>query len=459
MPSHRRLGSIVLVVCLAVFSREGRGEDVEPVITYKGSGWMQGGLIEQSSDRVSNGTQNNFNKNWIENAGVQVATVAKFGPAWEGAFGMGAIQTNNARGALDVANNWYPFYATFVSEARLSYSAGSKDSHQLQLYIGYFNYIYNSDVRDLGSYLLRGLPYPGTLISGFEIRHTTGAANIYGTAARYSLGNFKNDLLLISETDHRPYFDASIADIVTWQATPALQIGGGVNLYRLLPRNRDVTSPGKDCDNNHNNYSQIDDIFGSNPEVCYVMDTLSRDTVAGTAVVDTVTGGMNGTKLMGRFRLDPKALFGLGSAFGKDDLVLYSEVAVLGLQNYPKYYTDIKRRIPVMVGFNFPAMGYIDKLSLEVEYFANKNYNDYGRAEAQNTWVPRRVPDGNVKRDDWKWALYGSKLLMGHVKLSGQIADDHLRTYGAPDLGFLTFAEALTTPKDWYWMTKVAYFF
>ena len=112
-----------------------------------------------------------------------------------------------------------------------------------------------------------------------------------------------------------------------------------------------------------------------------------------------------------------------------------------------------------MVGLNLPGFGYLDKLSLEVEYFANRNYNDYGKAEAQGSWVPRSVPNVDLRRDDVKWSLYASKLLVGHIKLSGQIANDHLRTYGAPDLGFLTYAEALTTPKDWYWVTKIAYFF
>ncbi len=458
MERKRLMGSLLAASLIAGAPLEIRSQDNEPVITYKGSGWVQSGLIENSTDHFSNGTQNDFNKNWIENAGVQVTTIAKFGPYWEGGFGLGAIQTNNARGALDVANNWYPFYATFLGEARLTYSIGSKETQQLKVNIGFFNYVYNPDVRDLGSYLLRGLPYPSTLISGFEIRGTTGAANVFGIGTQYSIGGLKNDLMLISETDHRPYFDASVADVVTWQPFAALQIGAGINLYRVMPRNKKVTAPDKSCDNAHNNYSQIDDIFGKDKEVCYILDTLSRDTVAGTAVVDTITGGMDGTKLMGRFHFDPKPLFG-GAAFGKEDLVLYGEVAVLGLKNYPKYYDDIKRRMPVMLGFNFPAFGYLDKLSLEVEYFANQNYNDYGKAEAQNSWVPRVVPNGYTKRDDVKWALYGSKLLLGHVKLSGQVANDHLRTYGAPDLGFLTYAEALTTPKDWYWMGKIAYFF
>jgi hypothetical protein len=450
---------IIPVLSLALASGSKASGEVTPEVKFKGFGWMQVGKIENSSDKVSNGSQNDFNKNWLENAGGQISAVAKLSDRWEGAFGIGAIQTNNARGALGVSNNWYAFYGTSVSEARLTYSIGSKESHSLLLNMGFFNFNYNPDVRNLGLYLLRGMPYPGTLISGFEARHVSAASNIYGINARYGFGGFKNDLLVISETDHRPYFDISIADIVTWQALPSLQFGAGASLYRILPRNAKVTSPDKGCDNVHNNYSQIDEIFGKDNELCYILDTLSRDTVANTVVVDTVLGSLGGTKLMGRFRFDPKTAFGFMGSLGKDDLVLYGEVAVLGLKDYPKYYSDIKRRIPVMIGLNLPAFGFLDKLSMEVEYFANKNYNDYGKAEAQNSWVPRVVPNVDLGRDDVKWSLYASKVVMGHLKISGQVANDHLRTFGAPDLGFLTYAEALTTPKDWYWVTKIAYYF
>jgi hypothetical protein len=176
--------------------------------------------------------------------------------------------------------------------------------------------------------------------------------------------------------------------------------------------------------------------------------------------VDTLLGGLSGTKLMGRFRVDPKAFFGDAGPFGSQDLVIYAEAAVLGLRNHRKYYPDIARRIPVMVGLNLPAFGWLDKLSLEVEYFANPNFHDYGKTETSYSWVPRNVGNTvDTRRDDWKWALYASKVVYGHVRISGQVANDHLRTFGPPDIGYLTYAESLTTPKDWYWMGKITYFF
>lgn len=426
-------------------------------VKYKGAGWFQFGRVQNSTDSMVNGgAPNNMNGNWIEAAGVQVSSSAKFSANWEGGMGIGAMQTHHARGDVGVANNWYPFWTSFVSEARLTYSAAPTETQKLQVNLGFFPYNYNPEVKNLGLYLLRGYVYPGTPVSGFEARHTTPAANIFGGMLSYSIGGLKNDFLLISETDNRPYFDWSIADVVSWQISPAIQLGAGVNLYRALPRIKSNTSPGKECKNVVSGYAQIDPEDG---EMCYVLDTLSVDSVAGTARVDTVLGSLAGTKLMGRFRVDPKALFGLEGGWGKQDLVIYGEVGVLGTKNYRKYYEDIKRRIPVMVGVNLPAFGYLDKLTFEIEYYASKNFADYGKAEASYSWVPRPVPGVDNGKDDIKWSLYLSKVVMGHLRLSGQVANDHLRMFGPPDIGFTSYAETLTSSKDWYWMLKSTYFF
>jgi hypothetical protein len=433
-----------------------QAQDDEPQVQYKGAAWMQVGRIEHSSDKVTNGPYNNFNNNWQQGAGIQVSSVAQLGPGWEGAFGIGTVMGHNARGDVSVANNWYPTWNTFVAEARVTHKT-DVGGNRLQWTTGFFNYNYNPEVRNLGLYLLRGNSYPGVLLSGFEARHVSPGANLFGTWGRFSRGGFTNDLLVISETDLRPYFDISVASVANWQVHPALQVGAGVNLYRVLPRNKSFIAPGKRCDNTYSNYTQIDPATAEGDN-CAIYDTLSVDTVAHTAVVDTVTGTMQSTKVMGRFRFDPKPLFGIGAPFGKQDLVIYGEAAVLGFKNYPKYYEKVTERIPVMMGLNLPAFGWLDRLAVEVEYFGSKNYSDYGKTETYYAWTPRVVPV-NTARDDWKWSLYASRVVAGNLRISGQVANDHLRTFGAPDLGYTTYAEALSTPKDWYWMLKLTAFF
>jgi hypothetical protein len=451
------LAAFTIALTLAAAARAQDSVDVK----YKGAAWFQGGRVMNSTDSLVNGGgPNNMNGNWIEAAGVQVSSVAKLSPKWEGAMGMGALQTHNARGDISVANNWYPYWVTFVSEARLTYTLPIAETQKLQVNLGFFPYNYNPDVKDLGLYLLRGYVYPGAPISGFEARGTTPAANIFGAMASYSLGTFKYDQLLISETDNRPYFDGSIAGVLTWTPGAAFQMGLGYNLYRSIARDPDNTSPGKDCKNEVSGYAQIDPDKGKGfNEICYVLDTLVLATATDSAKVDTVLGSLAGTKVMARARLDFKALLGLEGGLGKQDLVLYGELGVLGIEDRKKYYTDIKRRMPLMVGFNLPAFGFADKFSIEVEYYASKNFADYGKSETSYSWVPRVVPEANNGRDDIKWALYYSKIVMGHLRLSGQIANDHLRMFGPPDIGFLSYAETLTTPKDWYLMFKSTYFF
>ncbi len=445
----------ILIAAILSLAGWGRAQDSVEV-KYKGAAWLQFGRVEHSTDSLSNGgPPNNMNKNWIQAAGVQVSATAKISPEWDGGMGMFALQTHNARGDVSVANNYYPYWVTGLSEARITYSLTVAPNQKFQANLGYFNYNYNPEVKDLGLYLLRGYVYPGAPVSSFEAKHTTPAANIFGAMTSYSIGGLKDDLLLISETEDRPYFDFSVADVLSWQATPALQLGVGVNFYRALPRNGKYTSPTKSCANNTGAYQQIDN---SNTQICYELDTLSIDTVAHTAVVDTVLGSLAGTKLMGRFRYDPKAALGLES-LGKQDLVLYGEVGVLGLKNYPKYYKSIKERTPIMLGLNLPAWGYLDKFSLEVEYYGSKNSPDVGNSELSYSWVPRQVPGVNFTRDNFKWAFYFSKVVAGHLRLSGQVADDHLRMFGPPDIGYTSWAESLTTPKDWYWMLKSTYFF
>lgn len=420
-------------------------------VKYKGAAWFQLGRVMHSTDSLVNGgPPNNMNGNMIQAAGVQMASAAKFGPNWEGGMGMGFLQSHNARGDISVANTWYATWGTFVSEARVTYNNAFTETQKLQLNFGFFNYNYNPEVKDLGLYLLRGYVYPGAPVSGFEARGTTPGANIFGAMASYTLGAFKNDFLVISETENRPHFDVSLADVITWKPSPAFDLAVGANLYRVLPRNEANNSPKKGCTNTMATYSQID---ADETEVCIIMDTV------GTRV-DTIYGSLGGTKLMGRFRLDPKAALGMESdLFGKQDLVLYAELGVLGVKDYRKYYAKIAERMPLMVGFNIPALGLLDKFALEVEYYPSKNMMDYGKAETSYSWVPRTDPSVDNSKDDFKWALYFSKVVQSHIRLSGQVANDHLRMFGPPDIGFVSYAETLTTPKDWYWMLKATYFF
>ena len=458
--------ALSLALCGAVAAQE------EIKIQYHGAGWIQGGRIGQSSDTLTDGKGQNFNDNWTQNTGGQITAVADLGGGWEGGLGLGAIQTPRwYRGSPDHDNAPFLAWSPYVTEARLTYTIGDVAHPAFQATAGSFHFNYNPDVKDLGLYLLRGMVYPGIVISGFETKDVLPIANVFGLDLRHEMGWYRGDFLLNAETDINPYFDVSLAYVFRYRILDAIEVGAGANWYRALPQVSKHNAPGKDC-------SDTVSVLGVNPgdhEVCYILDTAFVKTAGGgdsAARVDTVTGSLSGIKLMGRLSVDPKVLLGLGGRMGPKDLLFYTEFAVLGLKDYPKYYDNILRRVPVMFGFNIPAFGFLDELSLEMEYYANRNTTDYQKELEDLSWVPRpkagieiRNAAGAVvdtfhtdtRGDNWKWALYASKVVAGHLKFSAQVADDHLRTGGF----YLRPAESetLSDTFDWYWMMKVAYYF
>jgi hypothetical protein len=431
--------SLSLVLATGVLVRAQDSQDQSPTtIRLSGAGWTQIGRIEHSF--VGTDQSNNYNHNWMQNTGGQLTVNATFDPRWEGALAIGVVGTHLARGAVSEIDHWQPFWVAYVGEARVSYVNKVTESGTFKMSLGVFPHNYSADAKNLGVYLTRGYVYPGTLESGF--------GNVFGGLFRYEQGKFSNEILLKSE-DQKPVYDWSLMDVVNYKVIPGLELGAGVNFYRLVAQNEKLTTPGQICGGNYGQCSYID--------------------TAGTGsggTPDTITGSLSGTKLMARFHADPKQMFGLttlGSlTLGANDLVLYGEGALIGVKDYPLYLDDPFRRMPVMVGFNFPVFNLLDYLSLEVEYYASKNSSNNVGAAFGGAWVPDFKDDADVAdyagRDDWKWSLNLAKTFFGHTQFSAQVANDHLRPGGSHDIPWVG-KEGLRRPSDWYWTCKLAYFF
>jgi hypothetical protein len=261
------------------------------------------------------------------------------------------------------------------------------------------------------------------------------------------LSGLTNDLMVNVETEDKPFYDISVADVVDFRVHPGLELGAGINFYRLFAAEENATSPGKDCTGRGPDGKTGPGGIQDSP--CFIQ----VPNAAGG--LDTITGSLSGTKLMGRFRIDPKVWFGSPGVFGADEMVLYGEAAVLGVKDYPIIYDDILRRIPVMVGFNVPTAK-VFNLSLEVEYYASKNASD--NLPPQNgSWLPASQGRLSTGRDDWKWSVNASKVVLGNVFVGAQVANDHLRLGGTHNTA--TGQEALRTLSDYYWVFKTAYFF
>jgi hypothetical protein len=281
--------------------------------------------------------------------------------------------------------------------------------------------------------------YPGILSGGFgDFAADSSKGNIFGARLHHSHGPFGGDLILNCELDIPPTFDWSLAYLGRLELG-ALRLGAGANFYRLLPYDPRLMTPGK------------------HPEVLNGASVGAYVEVDATdpAAPDTTFLTLQGTKLVAMASLDFKELFGIPGPFAKDDWKLYGEAAVIGVKDYGKTYGDISRRIPLMLGFNFPTWGLLDHLSLEVEYYRAGYRNDLAMVGNNNLvadWTiqdhptPSPKPPGdslygivehaywvnqagdtvrvagtalakeNLTRDDLKWSLLLEKVVAGRIQ-------------------------------------------
>lgn len=443
-------------------------------IDFHGAGWMQAGDIIATSDTVS--SKNDYSGNYIENTGALFNMEFGFNPKLDGALGIGAIKAHNPMGsknlgylkAVDLGN------FAFVNMARVTYNPnGTGAPSPFEITTGLFDYKYDHNIKNLGLYLIRGAVYPQVLESGFETKEMVQSANMLGAHVRSNFGeSFTQDVLLVSETELKPKYDFSLIYVGTYKAGGFLELGAGANFYHYLPVRPGATSPSeKDFDPNlsqtQGRPSELDRLYAIDKDTV-VLPLASRPTPGDSLRISREWYSTKGIKVMGRFVLDPKAIFpGLEDRLGPEELKIYGEGAIIGLKSYTLIYKKITERMPLMAGINLPTFKFLNDLSFEVEYF-NSPYNpDYAKLMEYSSPIPRSAnwnradsatPPYNVKADNWKWSLYASKVLSGHVKLSAQAASDHFRI-GSQQPWFPTYDETFASWKDWYVMGKLAFFF
>ncbi len=456
----RVCASLAIGICMA--GTISLAESQEKGVKLGAAGWLQFNLVGKSSDTMGTTgySRGAFDGKNIFSPGGQLTLDAVLSDRLNIAAGFGMVSGYNLAHTFSENNLSYalPGTGAYVAEANFSYKFLDRLDAKVSLTGGLFPYDYNSDVKNLGLYLLRGPVYPGVLISEFETKHVLPVANMMGLELHAEWKNLSQDFLLPSDLENYPYFDLSPTYVIGYQAHSSLHIGAGVSFYHLIPVDPDLTR-GLKSDGEHH-------WFYADP----------ADTIGGKAP-DTTRLGFAGTKLMANASFDPKKLFGNMDALGPEDLKLYGEVALIGLDNdkaHTKIYGDYLHRMPVMVGFNLPAFRFLDHLSLEVEWYGSKvqdNLNNFNQGYSDISPYPTNWrPDANGNfyskfssvRDNWKWSLHGSRTLQQHILLSFQVANDHYRPgiyQGYDDVHPPSREAILITPSDWYLSTKLAYFF
>lgn len=413
-------------------------------LEFQAAGWTQYSYILNSSDK---GDGQNYDGRSLIGNGAQLTFKRTFSDRMDGAVGFGVALGHTVNGATSRYGGYAPATLNpYIAEANVTYHVTRTENSGLFVRGGFFPYNYNPDVKNLGLYMLRGPVYPGVLVSGFETKHVLPVANMLGVQIGHRLGGFRQDFLLNSETELAPFYDLSPAYVASYSTGRFLRVGGGVNFYHLIPIDGKTTRG-------------------------------EAWSVPNSVVQSTDTVSFSGTKLMANASLDPKALFGDG-IFGREDLKIYAEIALIGLDNdslHEALYGTLTERMPVMVGINlpvsYPSFRILDHLSLEVQWYGSRLRDDltgYNHTSgvrpsplpAINPAAPAETP--RVTRDDWKWSLHGARMFGEHVKWSVQAANDHFRPgiyAGDGDNNPPRRQGILITPKDWYLSTKLAYFF
>jgi hypothetical protein len=277
---------------------------------------------------------------------------------------------------------------------------------------------------------------------------------------------FKFDALLFSELYQEPLQDFSLAGVFNvsnpeihlgdYTIGKAISFGGGVDLNRLFSVDNSKTTM-------KSGSRLVDNI--------YSLDTVGTDT-AGKAIVDTGYYTFKSTKIAVRACIDPKAFFKL-SLLGEEDLKIYAEYAILGLENYPAhnsptgndFYSKLSERTPIMVGFNFPAFKILDVLAIELEEYKSpyipSSYNTFKQG------LPTPVPANSLGKSvhDVKWSIYAKKRL-GPILFVGQVARDHYQP-GNNNVSYTERGDVLTSGSggwkfpfpqgDWWWAAKVQF--
>jgi hypothetical protein len=318
---------------------------------------------------------------------------------------------------------------------------GNNEHVGLTIGIGRFEYKYNSQSQNLGEYLFRTGTYPAYVQTSFDL----SLARLNGLIASLNIGNFlRQDLLVTTFRDIKPFYNFSFTYLADWKIIPALDMGIAISGANLISVADDQTS----LHNNANSYIK--------------------------APGDTEYYTYRGTKAMARFTFDPKRFASdqsiLQYIFGEEGGKIYGEAAILGAKDYPASnnnpigYNRTKDKIPIMLGVNIPTSKWgLDVLAWEVEWYGCKypdGYNlvvRYGYAVPDNPQQLYGTSDDYLY-DDWKWSIYAKKTLFNNFCLIFQAARDHLR-FNTQIKRDEDYSEVLSKWGHWYWMAKVKFYY
>jgi hypothetical protein len=317
------------------------------------------------------------------------------------------------------------------------------------LQFGLFSHKYSESV-NLGEYLFRSGTYPGNLFSGGW--SYMNAASYLAQGIRLTVptlnGTLRHEFVAYMERNLQPAHDISPGYLVTYKPVPFLEVSAGGVWSHAISMNSKRLAPKTEA----NTYSKSTGLpIGGEPAPSECSDSLA----VGASSSDCGYYTFEGFKVMGRLSADLGLLVGLKA----NDFKVYSEVALLGVEDQPYYYEDKMQRMPVMLGLNIPTFGLLDRLTLEGEYLASAFPNSNVEVLQEQLPIPTNEPysfDPDDKQfDEIKWTIYARRKIVDGVTINAQAASDHLRhvNYAGIPAGQTATPEA----KDWYYVIRLEF--
>jgi len=285
--------------------------------------------------------------------------------------------------------------------------------------------------------------------------------------------------MLTSVNSYFPLGDISLAYVTRYRINPIFELGAGVNLYRLIPVQPEL-STFKDGLNGYFTYNgekySTNSSVSKKDTLMTALDSLivqKADSVAafienGGAVSAMPTGvsavnyySLKGQMLMARFSVDLKPVLGENM-----DLKFYGEWAMLGVQNRPVFYEKPAARMPVLLGLNIPTGGFLDLLNVEVEYWKNPYLNSNFMAAYQGYGTPNLARNAylnaglksihhDVKDDDFKWSLSATKSFRKSFSITAKAARDHMQVMQFHSNSFdKSYGDVMSGKKSWYYVLR-----
>ncbi len=441
------------------------------------------------------------NMEWVDHFGAFIAKEAVINDRLHLSGGFGGVFQFRKPETVGAGFDFHQRKAFFIGPTRTEavYYFGDTQKPWLKLGTGMFPYKYNPDAANLGEYLFRSRAYPTFTTTGGYLIANSSSATLQGVKANLQMGSLKLDALLTTETELAPFYDFSLAFIGSWSvANGLLDVGAGVNFQHLIPvkpsrttnqvrENSYFTDPttGKDYVGASNYYSNAADFYYSKGTAQdsakadqYTLDGHVADSLFGLPAASSARPSIHyftgsGVLLMARASLDAKKLLPL-PAMGPEDLKLYFEVDVLGVKNYPVFYTKMQDRMPIMMGINLPTFHWLDLLAVQTEYFnspwLNNTYSLGSGIQAKAVYTPYLPPSNytvlsdadyndQTGNDDWKWSVLARKNIANRLTVSVQIARDHLRMPSSRFYYGPQFEpnEITAFKSSWYWVTQISW--